>query len=143
MTLRQLRSLIEPSGRARSFFLSDRRLRFKERSTRYGFGDKTFTAPNPKYGALLTYYLPNKSEKLELQILDEKGALVRKINAPGKAGLNRAIWDLRYPPPHTGQRGARGVQALPGNYVAHLVVDGQAVQQPFLVHTRSKPDGFR
>jgi photosystem II stability/assembly factor-like uncharacterized protein len=33
------------------------------------------------------------------EILDSNGAVIRTIEAPGRAGLNRIIWDLRYDPP--------------------------------------------
>jgi photosystem II stability/assembly factor-like uncharacterized protein len=35
----------------------------------------------------------------EIEILDSGGKVVRKLNAPGKAGINRVMWDLRYEPP--------------------------------------------
>jgi hypothetical protein len=33
-----------------------------------------------------------------LEILDQGGAVIRAMNASGRAGLNRAVWDLRYEP---------------------------------------------
>ena len=37
-----------------------------------------------------------------LEILDQSGAVVRAMNATGRAGLNRAVWDLRYEPSPAG-----------------------------------------
>jgi hypothetical protein len=33
------------------------------------------------------------------EILDVNGAVIRTIESPGRAGLNRIVWDLRYDPP--------------------------------------------
>jgi photosystem II stability/assembly factor-like uncharacterized protein len=35
----------------------------------------------------------------QIQILDAAGQVIRQMQAPGRAGLNRAGWDLRYDPP--------------------------------------------
>ena len=35
---------------------------------------------------------------ITLEILDESGSVIRAMNASGRAGLNRASWDLRYDP---------------------------------------------
>ncbi len=54
---------------------------------------------NPAYGALIQYSLPaepSEGEKLWLEIVDGTGQTVRKLEeVPKKAGLNRAVWDLR------------------------------------------------
>jgi hypothetical protein len=38
-------------------------LRFRSADTVYGFGEKAFRAPNPPYGALITYHLKGKPEE--------------------------------------------------------------------------------
>jgi photosystem II stability/assembly factor-like uncharacterized protein len=97
--------------------------RFAMRATRFGIGDKTFAAPNPPYGALITYYLDARAASPTLQILDSSGAVIRDLrNAPAEAGLNRVAWDLRYDAP-------AGPQALPGNYRVRLVADGNTSEQ--------------
>ncbi len=88
-------------------------LRFPTRMTRYGLGDKRHTAPNPPYGALISYYLPESLEpepeaeaapeaaagaaengdepggegagepRLTLEILDSAGEVIRTIEKPG------------------------------------------------------------
>jgi len=110
--------------------------RFTVRPTRYGFGDMTFTGPNPPYGALLTYYLPASTDQAKLQILDASGALVRNLRATHTPGLNRVSWDLRYTAPPAEGRGRnepRGPQAVPGTYTARLTIDGQTHDQPLQV----------
>ena len=88
-------------------------LGYARRATRYGFGDQTFAGPNPEYGALLTYYLAVEATSAQIQILDATGGIVTTIAGAAHAGVNRAVWNLRYAAPKTGQRGARGVKALP------------------------------
>jgi len=38
-------------------------------------------------------------EPVKIEILDAQGKVIRKLKAPGKAGVNRVDWDLRYEPP--------------------------------------------
>ena len=111
-------------------------LRFATRFTRYGIGDKQFAAPNPPYGALITYYLKSKLDdktSFSIEILDAGGKLVQALDKPPKEkGLNRATWNLRYggaevrrPPTEEETAFAgppRGPQVLPGSYSVKLTV---------------------
>jgi len=111
-------------------------LRFATRFTRYGIGDKQFAAPNPPYGALITYYLKSKPDdktSVSIQILDASGKLVQELDKPAKEkGLNRVTWNLRYGGaelrrPPTEEETAfggppRGPQVLPGSYSVKLTV---------------------
>lgn len=85
-----------------------------------------------------------KEARIELEILDASGTVVRTIEAkelPKKAGLNRVAWDLRHDPPRSrddeeeggrseffGPRG--GPYVLPGTYTARLTVDGTPYETP-------------
>lgn len=99
------------------------------RQRRWSGGQKEFTAKNPAYGALLTYYLkeavapePDKTSKEEdkdkpaqdkkkeqagekkegkvkISVFDKDNKLVHELDGPGAAGLNRTNWLLRYDPP--------------------------------------------
>jgi photosystem II stability/assembly factor-like uncharacterized protein len=70
-------------------------------------GTPLLVAPRPVFRdvrggrAYLTFSLAGAPKgPVEIEILDAKGATVRKLpNQTGKAGLNRATWDLRYEPP--------------------------------------------
>lgn len=113
-------------------------LRFAVRPSRFGFGDMTFTGPNPPYGALLTYFLPTTATQTNIQILDSSQSVIRTIPCPSNLGVNRVAWDLRYTGPQGGRaqgngRGAppRGPQATPGRYTARLTVDGKTYDQSF------------
>ena len=70
----------------------------------------TFSAPNPPYGALLTYYVRDtESNPLTIQIKNSAGETVTEVNAPAQAGVRRVAWDLRIPP-----RDTTAVPARPG-----------------------------
>src|SRR5260370_19756839 len=97
---------------------------------RWSAGQKVFTAKNPPYGAILSYYLkeavppeaPKKDKeekdkkdaaeekpktdakgdaaakkegKVKITVLDKDGKLLRDLDGPGAAGVNRTNWDLR------------------------------------------------
>lgn len=101
---------------------------------------------------------------VQIEILEAGGTVIRKLTAPaGRAGLNRASWDLRYDPPqlvalrttppenpriweeprfqkaetrpitHWGVASGRGPIAAPGAYTVRLTVDGESSARPFEV----------
>lgn len=50
--------------------------------------------------AFLNYWLKTAAkDPVQLEILDANGKVIRKVQGPGKAGLNRVEWDLHYEPP--------------------------------------------
>ncbi|HEV2222973.1 MAG TPA: hypothetical protein VGR84_08225 [Candidatus Acidoferrales bacterium] len=66
-----------------------------------------FFAPRATYRfvrggrAILDYSLKSATkEPVQIEVLDEHNNVIRKLKAPGKAGVNRTAWDLRYEPPH-------------------------------------------
>ena len=146
---------------------------------------ETPAAPNPPDGAIIDYELKAPAKEISLEIRDAKGQLMRRFtttpdpipaqppNAPdywfrpeptvgNKAGLNRFVWDLRYPHPPLltyGYFGAhldyfeytlpdhaipgetprwqpQGPLVAPGTYEVVLTVDGQTFRQSLEV----KPD---
>ncbi len=69
-------------------------------------GAAHFFAPRPAYRffhgarAELNFYLAQAPKHpVAVQIFDAKGGLVRTLRVPGRAGLNRIGWDMRYAPP--------------------------------------------
>ena len=71
---------------------SDADVRFFEPRSAYRFVRGT--------SAFLDYSLKTASrDPVQLEILDSGGNVIRKLTGPGRAGLNRATWDLRYEPP--------------------------------------------
>jgi photosystem II stability/assembly factor-like uncharacterized protein len=79
-----------------------------------------WTAPNPPFGAVLTYHvkeaLPDGAQ-LVLTIADATGKQVRRLELDKGAGLRRVAWDLRgeAPPAETGRgRGGAGGRGQAG-----------------------------
>lgn len=120
---------------------------------------------NPPNGAVLYYYLKEKPKTdIKLEIMDEAGAVIRTFTSaagadapasdqqeepfggrrgptklPAEAGLNRFIWDLRYPDA-TALPGAllwggstRGPVAVPGRYQVRLTVGDTKLTQPLQI----------
>jgi photosystem II stability/assembly factor-like uncharacterized protein len=104
----------------------------------FWFGAGEFFAPNPPFGAVLTYYLP-KAPKGEVQIAitDAAGKTIRTLRGPAQAGLNRTCWDLRQAGPlpenahpqmagctGVGNRGGAGPIVMPGKYSVSVTPPG-------------------
>jgi photosystem II stability/assembly factor-like uncharacterized protein len=119
-------------------------------------------AANPPEGAVLDYYLREKSATpVQLEIFDAEGKLVRRFasddelpktdpkemvismdwvrdDAPlsKEAGIHRFVWNLRYPLAKSAHRsfdGPSGPRAVPGSYTVTLTVNGKSTSQPLLV----------
>ena len=120
---------------------------------------------NPAAGVVIYYYLKSKpSSDVTLEILDSSGTPVKKFTSkapdskeapaqpseeegfggrggptrsPAETGLNRFVWDLRYPDATrfpgmilwSGE--TRGPRAAPGTYQVKLTVDGKMMTQSF------------
>lgn len=124
------------------------------------FPPEVAKARNPPDGAIIDYYLKSPGDgDATLDILDAKGALVRKYSTKDSTsagrqrqvvadvwitpppvfaahpGLNRFVWDLRYGVDSSGAgqdgngQSPRGPQVLPGIYQARLTVAGKQYTQ--------------
>jgi photosystem II stability/assembly factor-like uncharacterized protein len=124
---------------------------------------------NPPSGAVLHYYLneaPPKDAKLELELLEESGKLIRRFSTQeekpesgprsgagrrgggpaaarleAKKGANRFVWDMRYPeaesfPGMVLWGGLPAPLAVPGKYQARLRLGDQTQSVAFEI----KPD---
>jgi photosystem II stability/assembly factor-like uncharacterized protein len=61
-----------------------------------------WTAPNPPYGAILTYHLRDKAgadTQWAINITDATGRDVRRIDLTGDPGVKRVVWNLTGAPP--------------------------------------------
>jgi photosystem II stability/assembly factor-like uncharacterized protein len=116
---------------------------------------------NPPNGAVIYYYLKNKPKEkdtLKLEFLDEKGTLIKSFthreekkggddspsssqdegpNVPADSGMNRFVWDMRYPDA-TALPGlilwggtTRGPAAVPGAYQARLKQGKKVISESF------------
>jgi len=102
-------------------------------------GERSYSAPNPPFGAKLTYYVKDslpKGRTLSLAIFDSTNKRIRDLTVNSKAGLHRAVWDLRLAPPYfnpraTGNRGQpTGSFVLPGRYTGRLTLSGRGDSIP-------------
>ena len=57
-------------------------------------GDRYPMTANEPNGTVIVYYLQSPPASVSLTVSDAEGRVVRKLNAPAKAGVNRAVWDL-------------------------------------------------
>ena len=105
-------------------------------------GDREYSAPNPPFGAAITYFLRDSLPKggdVTLAIHDSSGKKVRELTANKKPGMHRVTWDLRNPAPYTvrrpetqvgepefRRRDPLGPFVLPGRYTARLTVKNGA-----------------
>ncbi len=103
-----------------------------------------YVAPNPEYGAAISYWLSAPAKNAQIRITDASGKLLRTIDGSAEAGLNRVYWDLHMqsaekvdpnepynpvfrPPPE-------GPAVLPGKYMATISVAGRGdLQSPVTV----------
>ena len=103
---------------------------------------------NPPYGLVVTYHLAEKPRgEVTLAFLDRQGQVITQISstpaddkeprAPAEAGMNRYVWDLRYPPARrvpgdmTSNHRITGITAPPGTYQVRLSVEGETLSQTF------------
>jgi photosystem II stability/assembly factor-like uncharacterized protein len=118
-------------------------------------------------GVAIDYYLKQAADKVTIDIFDAKGDIVRTFTgspaeekkkpevpaggeeeegprAPAprvatKAGMNRFVWDMRYPDASGFPKmilwagNLRGPVASPGPYQVRLIAAGQALTQPFAI----------
>lgn len=106
-------------------------------------GQGMYRAENPAYGAWFDYWLPEEAEEgASFEIRDASGEVVRTLDGPGAAGLNRVTWDLRHDPiPHDTTRytvpnldsGPDGPFVLPGEFMVVLRVGDERRQQDLTV----------
>jgi photosystem II stability/assembly factor-like uncharacterized protein len=99
-------------------------------------GERVYTAPNPEFGAYINYYVANAPEEpVQIEIRNEAGEIIRNMEMKeATAGINRAVWDLRYNGPVALEGGSpggwgsfnQGPKVIPGNYVARVTANGQS-----------------
>jgi photosystem II stability/assembly factor-like uncharacterized protein len=97
----------------------------------FGFGAEG-VGENPPNGIVLYYYLKDKPEgEVKIDVLDAKGTLIKSFSSKSEergerltpqAGLNRFVWNLRYPDASRFEGmifwagGTQGPRAVPGTY---------------------------
>jgi photosystem II stability/assembly factor-like uncharacterized protein len=102
-------------------------------------GQKVFVGENAPRGASINYYLKAAAAgDVKISIADVTGRVVRTLDGPKQAGINRVVWNLA-PAPAPGQQGpffGRGgftPTVEPGTYVVTLETAGKKITKPLQV----------
>ena len=164
------------AGSPLTFFPPRPAITWHLRNRRWSAGQKMFTAKNPPFGAMLSYYLKDvvppetpkkdndemdkkdaaeekpktetkgdaaekKEGKAKITVLDKDGKVLREMDGPGAAGVNRTNWDLRSnspaePTPEQLEAiaagygfGPRGPFVEPGEYTIKIKAGDQEASQ--------------
>jgi hypothetical protein len=146
-----------PAGEAKEY-------RWGSLSVYYSPGDTQFKGANRAYGAPITYVLnpaptgdkkadqqkadaakeAGKEEKPVIEILDDKGQVIRTFKGPAEKGINRAAWDLcrkAFPPLYRWEGTEEeegeeegGLSVMPGTYTARVKYAGLEEKATVLVN---------
>lgn len=116
------------------------------------FGPRAGAGQNPPYGVIVDYSLAEAAtQPVTLEFLDAAGKSIKTFSSAEKRvarfggamvaanqGLNRFVWDMRYPDARGIEGGTylsggnlRGPEAAPGRYTVKLTVGDQTYSQPF------------
>ena len=124
--------------------------RFRYRSSFGGAESNRLASADPEYppaGAMIDYWLPSSSGPVTMEILTASGNIVRSMSSEQSPadtsrvvspaagaqrltrteGVNRFIWDMRYPGPWSESartNGRGGPLAAPGTYTVRLTANG-------------------
>ena len=139
-----LQQLAEAREKKIALFPPTRGTRHNVWSDTSTLGDRVWVAQNKPYGSVISYYLSEAAPetKVKLTILDSGGRVLRKMDGPGAAGVNRTSWNLQedprldqrrdfenaWPDPHLA-----GVRVLPGKFAVRLEALGETQEQNFEV----------
>lgn len=109
------------------------------------------------HGALIHYVLAAEAKGATIEILDARGAVLRRFGAseakadqlPTNAGAHRIVWDLRAAGPQgprpdgKAEPAGRGVKVPPGRYTVRLNVGSLVATQPLIVTGNPRAPGIK
>ncbi|HPF70080.1 MAG TPA: glycosyl hydrolase [Candidatus Krumholzibacteria bacterium] len=102
----------------------------------YGSGNRVFRGANPPDGAVVSFWLRDLPEgPVAVSIADSTGQVIRTLSSPGRAGLNRVVWDLQADEQHrfADPRRASPVFVEPMTYTVTVAVDGLSAKADVVV----------
>ena len=138
---------LTPETRGKQFVLLDprpaRQRQFGGRD--YGQAQAIFRAKNPPSGAILNYWLRDEGdEPVEVRIADTSGFVVRTLDGPSRAGLNRVVWDLqadakhRFSDPDEGY--GKTIFVAPGDYKVSVSMGDEKSEKILKVLPPAEPE---
>ena len=141
-----IQGLADAMGDDLTVFDVRRATRWERWSKDSNLGMSTWQGANAPDGASINYYLSADSPRgVRVVISDADGVRVAALRSRGRAGINRAIWNMSLDNPPgmpTGGRGFRGggggVPALPGTYSATVMTGAGEGSSTFTL--RGDPD---
>ena len=119
-------------------------------------GQNEFVSDDKPYGAVISYYLAPRphphgakktpAEHVDLDVLNARGDVIRRLKATAADGVNRVVWDLQTDAPgglHAAQDtrpyyvfyvlDIEGPEVLPGSYTVRLHARGETMSTPLTV----------
>ncbi len=104
-------------------------------------GDFVFIAPNPPYGVLINYFLPNEltaEDEVSIVITDASGEFVFRMSGTKEQGVNRVVWSFMHSiettmtPAQPGMPvsfASSAAEAVPGTYTVTVSAGGATGSQ--------------
>jgi photosystem II stability/assembly factor-like uncharacterized protein len=136
----------ETAARPAHLFTVEPAQQIRYRRERAHTGNMIFEGANPPAGAILDYWLREAGD-VSLTVLDDRGQRVASVPAPGEAGVNRAVWNLRHGEPPEEDAGGGffggpqgGPWVVPGVYTVRLVASGTTHEETVLVEEDPRID---
>jgi photosystem II stability/assembly factor-like uncharacterized protein len=98
--------------------------------------------------APIEYYLRERANSIQMEIVDQNGKLVNKLNPSNRKGYNKVIWNQRGIPPKVAKGGSQmeqsafvGMQVMPGTYSLKMKLNGKEYLHPLVfVHDATDQD---
>ncbi len=124
---------------------------YRMKQSGWGKSNKLLEGENHPGGVMVHYYFkeqPAKDQKIQLDILEENGELIKSFTSDAKEkkqqfkpkkGMNRFIWDMRYPDAVSFDgivlysSNTKGPIAVPDNYKVRLTVGEESTTQDFAI----------
>jgi photosystem II stability/assembly factor-like uncharacterized protein len=144
---------LTPEVAASGAFLFEPRETYRLRGGRFFFRGRT-VGQNPPGGVIVDYLLQDASGEVTLEFLDANGGAIKtfkssdeKSKVTTKKGLNRFVWDMRYPDgtdlkggSHLFGGNLRGPVAVPGAYEVRLTAADQTKTASFQIEKDPRMD---
>ncbi len=135
---------LTPDAAASPVFLFEPRAAYRVRRGRSFLRDPN-VGQNPPDGVIVDFLLQEGSDEASLEFLDADGTIIKTFSSSDEAsnvtaekGLNRFVWDLRYPDGSDLTNGShlfggnlRGPMAVPGIYRVRLTAAGETKSASF------------